>query len=116
MSLNWDCTKVRDKQEVLEGTEWLKANAIIFSTMAIDMGQITEKNVDEFYARYKGLEFAIKNTVAEGVTVTRADIARRVGLSTNVATRTRAQYLKRLGEMIMRDIDREVKQEREAAG
>lgn len=112
MSLNWDCTKVRDKQEVLDGTEWMKTNAIIFSTMAIDMGQITEKNVDEFYSRYKALEFVIGGTLAEGVTVTRADIARRVGLSTNVFTKTRAQYVKRVGEMILRDIERRAREEK----
>ena len=112
MSLNWDCTKVRDKQEVLEGEEWLKTNAIIFATMAIDMGQITEKNTGEFYSRYKALEFVIGGTLAEGVTVTRADIARRVGLSTNVATKTRAQYVKRVGEMVLRDVERKAREEK----
>lgn len=112
MSLNWDCTKVRDKQEVLEGEEWLKTNAIILATMAIDMGQITEKNTDEFYSRYKALEFVVGGTLAEGVTVTRADISRRVGLSTNVATKTRAQYVKRVGEMVLRDVERRAREEK----
>ena len=48
MSLNWDATKA----EHWEDLDWDKKESLIFATMAVDMGEITEKNYEEFFKRY----------------------------------------------------------------
>ena len=71
MSLNWDISKIADKDwawvPVTEAfgpdsmyakndpdSKYLnpKLEAIIWATMAVDMGEITEKNYEEFFQRY----------------------------------------------------------------
>jgi hypothetical protein len=67
---------------------------IYFVTLVTDLGEITESNFGEFYARVK---------VYEAITgddyITLADIKRRIGLETNVSNRTSAQFLKRMSEL-----------------
>lgn len=97
MSLNWDATKA----EHWEDLDWDKKESLIFATMAVDMGEITEKNYEEFFKRY------VMFCDATGQTryLTLADVKSAIGLHTNVSTSTPAAYKKRLYGIIERHAD-----------
>jgi hypothetical protein len=67
---------------------------IYFVTLVTDLGEITESNFGEFYARVKVYEAITGDNY-----ITLADIKRRIGLETNVSNRTSAQFLKRMSEL-----------------
>ena len=58
MSLNWDISKVDNWEEKKEQECGIWLNGLVWATMAIDMGEITEANIIEFYSR---LEFYDEN-------------------------------------------------------
>jgi len=48
MSLNWDTTGCKDSEKVREdGLEWTITECLIWYTMAVDLGEITEKIIEE---------------------------------------------------------------------
>ena len=67
---------------------------IYFVTLVTDLGEITESNFGEFYARVKVYEAITGDNL-----ITLADVKRRIGLQTNVSNRTSAQFLKRMSEL-----------------
>lgn len=67
---------------------------IYFLTLVTDLGEITNTNYGEFYARIKVYEAIVGEDL-----ITLADIKRRIGLETNVSNRTSAQFLKRMSEL-----------------
>lgn len=87
-------------------------NALIWGTMFVDMGQITEENVDEFYARtvlQEKLSGAyLTETDDEGNHkpryITYEDVRNHIGLRTNVSFVKRAQWLKRVTDYQFKDI------------
>ena len=87
MPLTWDIQKVENWEEVSEGDEWKKTEGIIWSTLLIHLGEITEKNYVEFYTRGT---FVHPNVFGE--TISLSDIKRRVGLHTNVSKKTQIQF------------------------
>lgn len=112
MSLDWNATKVKNWQELQDDPSEAVCNeTIIFTTMLIDMGQITEKNYKEFYARcslYEKLHGARRNRLSkdgqlEYIYFTLDEIKRRIGLSTNVTTKTYKTFLKNVSECAYRE-------------
>ena len=110
MGLNWDCTKIknfddwgwvkgRDGEEDLSPT----TDRLIWLTMAVDMGEITAKNADEFYIRTCLLDAHLQPGI--GGEITREDVHRHIGLKTNVLTETRKVFLRNR----MRHLEREMK-------
>lgn len=109
MSLNYDLTKIEDHVNVCydlvdEGNDTfdMKAvtQAIIFATIPIDMGEITEENYLEFWLRYK-LWAASYIGQPFGLGFTVEDIHDHIGLKVNVSTMTRHAWLtKRLSEFM----------------
>ena len=97
MSLNWSIEKVRDFKElyVCEETEQTECQLkpmterIIFLTMELDLGDITDKNIDEWMVR---LGMMKRCGWAPRTEITRADIERHIGLHTNVRSTTRAGF------------------------
>jgi len=93
MSLNWSIEKCADRDAITaEGLEWAKTESLIFFTMAAGLpSTITEDSAADWYARistYEALNGAFcYSEVVDGEPVwspfTPADIASRVGLSTN---------------------------------
>lgn len=110
MSLNWSIEDVKDWEEIKichnpEGSnddltreqlvESIITQAIVFRTMAVGIGHITEENADEFYVRSKMWERLNGSTVrlaGEDYSITLKDILRRVGLRTNASRFTDAQF------------------------
>ena len=59
MSLNWDITKVEDSKDLChndDGSLSVVTEALIFITIPIEIGEITEKNYEEFWARVRLVE------------------------------------------------------------
>ena len=101
MALTWNIENCPDFITLKAEGEWHKTEYIIFATMAIDMSEITEDNVTEFYARLKLLSSVYDGswyTVGVGwEDPTFLDVQRRIGLTTNAYSRnTFSQWLKRI--------------------
>jgi hypothetical protein len=50
MSLNWNIEKIHERL-IVDGKMDSVTEALIWATMAVDIGDITEKNWKEFYFR-----------------------------------------------------------------
>lgn len=93
MALTWDIRSIIDNEEIAPtGPDWDKTWLIIWTTIAVDMGEITASNWQEFYARVHLWE-TIQSFDA---VITPADVKRRIGLKCNVAYVPRKQWLNRV--------------------
>lgn len=129
MALNWDISRVKN-YEVLsihpkdreraaanpDGTyRWNPVTqALIWITLPIDIGQITEKNWREFYKRvyaYERLRGPFNREEIDGVVVdkyiTAQDVYDHIGLSTNVGYKKSSSWASRLFNMIDDDVNHE---------
>jgi hypothetical protein len=132
MSLNSDLTAIKNMDKLCyvpdpetpenERTEekgW-KMNpiteALIWITMAVDMGEITEKNVDEFYWRlrfqekFRNYKILIAKSIKDknagrGFNPTYKQIRAHIGLKTNAATATRAKFMVRMIRAMEQEMD-----------
>lgn len=108
MSLNWNIEKVRDYKKITPGpsSEGHVTEALIWATMAVGIGRITEANADEFYRRiaiYEEQRGAWMTKNGQPSPFTLEDIKRRIGLSTNVGTMNKTEFaakLKRLNKTV----------------
>lgn len=86
-------------------------NALIWGTMFVDMGQITEENYEEFFARtalQEKLSGAyLQESDGEGNHkpryITLKDVRDHIGLRTNVSFVKRPQWIKRVTDYAMKD-------------
>lgn len=114
MSLNWNIGDIENYKELHECTNpdapederLYKLNgitdALIWATMAVGMGKITESNYEAFYARLRFAEklngnMALKwdEETEEHVPLDVEDVKRHIGLSTNVSPETKAKFIKK---------------------
>lgn len=113
MSLDWSIGKCANWQELKEDAEWPTTNAIIWWCMGTDVGTLkSQGQCEEWLARYL---FACKLDNTEPK-ITLADLIRRIGLSTNVSTMTRSQWLKKAMTIAMRQADSEVRAQAKEMG
>jgi hypothetical protein len=114
MSLNWDATKCGERWEALPPE---KRESLIFATMFVDMGEITEANHKEFYKRYVQFNMACGYP---DLYLTLRDVRDAIGLSTNVSTTTPAAWkkflLKKLDEKASEKVRALEKEEEVANG
>jgi hypothetical protein len=96
MSLNWDLTRIADHESVCwvpeyEGSTYRTLNDItehlIWSTITVGMGEITDANWEEFFTRER-----MAWHVYGGIKVTPADVRAHIGLRTNVTPITTAKF------------------------
>lgn len=123
MSLNWNLENIEDHENVCfvwrkpqpsEGTvdpEYLNENgearymaplteALIFATISVKIGEITEENVAEFYARAKFIEnvygaytYKIEDGKKVDNELTPAEVQAHIGLRCNVIDEDRETFL-----------------------
>lgn len=97
MPLNWSIAKVQDWKELAEDDmQRVITDAIVWHTLGIDMGEITEANWPEVAARIRFNEKligAMCTHQGEEYYITPEDVKRRIGLSTNVITKGRGAWL-----------------------
>jgi hypothetical protein len=115
MSLNSDFNRCEAGTIVWDDQDQMMPvpNALVWLSMMIDMGSITEKTAPEFYARVHMYESVLgpmlkmvnddNKVVNRPITVN--DVKYYIGLVTNVPTKTRKFFLNKLGRMV---IDRAV--------
>ena len=103
MSLDWNLTKIENREEVCwekdeNGNDKLNpvTESLIWLTMGIGMGSITEENEFAFYSR-------IADTKRVEVPITPADIHQHIGLTTNVSKESDASFRKRIVENFTRE-------------
>jgi hypothetical protein len=128
MALHWNigkiknsetvCWEVADKDDVhrgrVKGEKYMKlvTEAITYATMAVDIGKITAKNVDEFFRRIQLYETAfggLRYNATGKQCFTREEVEAHIGLSTNVITITPKQYDARIKDMLFRDLQAKVR-------
>jgi hypothetical protein len=108
MSLNWDSSRCKAGDTPANEVEHGWRECLIWGSICIDIGQITDENVDEVLFRYRFME-----RIGESVTtqpMTKEAIQRWVGLRTNVANMTRAKWISKMTKRLGEDIEREIKQ------
>ena len=123
MSLNWNFTD-NNVFEALPKTDEERniTDCIVWGTMQTDLGEVTEKNIDEWILRATMLDkigFPLANKFVdgkhEGWVPTREDLTKRIGLTTNVSTTTRAKFRTRMAKLLEDESVRTVKfRERES--
>lgn len=96
MSLNWNATKCGDAWKALDPSV---QESLIFHTMFVDMGEITEANHQEFYERYVQWNMALGYGTSD-LYLSAGDVKAAIGLTTNVFTTTPAAYRKRLAKIM----------------
>ena len=120
MSLNYDLTRVRDREEVSEHKR-LKAvaDALIRSTISVGIGEITEKNADRFYGRLRLAELVYGAFLDENhgteenpdwrpVYISREEVRRFIGLRTNVfPMKPDSKFLEQLQLSLIEDAQKE---------
>lgn len=134
MSLNWDASKIAESvrigtrvdpysKEEYEGLSQI-TETFIWATMAVGIGNLTEAEAPEFYARirlYEAANGAFLREARKGEDgeplldadgnvlhwderlITEQDVRDHIGLSTNVSKETRAAWLKRFGGFSLDD-------------
>jgi len=101
MSLNFYYGNVADYEQLhSDERQWLITEHLIWHTLAVQMGSITQKNWKQFAVRYFAWH-SLHETPEKGI-VTVADIKRRIGLSTNAPNRTDTQFGKYLAEQMLK--------------
>lgn len=109
MALTYDYTQVKDSSEVMfDADDFMRADtqSIIFATMSVGMGHITNDNFFEFVTRLRVCE---KLRGWDEISTER--IRQHIGLSTNVPFESRTSWLKRWLDYEMDDIKRKVMNE-----
>ena len=101
MALTWDLTNIEGYETACYDANGLApvTYRLIWTTLQIGIGEITEENAAEFYARLRIAEGTL-DTLAV-IAIEPADIRRHVGLRTNVKTETRSKWVRRyvIGEL-----------------
>jgi hypothetical protein len=112
MSLNWNISNIKNYEEICfsvddDGEKYLSGitEALIFHTMAIGMGEITEQNVSEFYNRASLYAKFFGNPIRyydeqtekyETRRFTANEIKNHIGLSTNVSYESPTKWRNRI--------------------
>jgi hypothetical protein len=112
MALNYWFDNINDYENVVwiktgkkndDGSDEITMNpvthALIFATLSVGIGDITDKNIDEFVARFRIIEklqgpFIIED--GKGRPMEDHELAAHIGLRTNVSNETRAAWVRRI--------------------
>jgi hypothetical protein len=97
MALNWNIEKCQNFEELKTDKEWPVTDILIWATMIVSIGTITEKNYKEFYARLhlvEKLSGSLTSVNGKENYITLEQVKRRIGLQTNVSTIPRSTFLK----------------------
>jgi hypothetical protein len=112
MPLTWDLTRCADDQKLISEHEWGVTNTLILMTMSIGMGEITEANAAEVYARLRFLDklygppmYGKDSETGEvkHVSFTPEMVRDRIGMRCNVSFETQLSFMKRHLKWFMRE-------------
>lgn len=102
MSLDWSVADVANHKDIMDGRDWVATEMMIFATIPIGVNRITEENAEEVFRRLSIWEQTTgpmrsqrnEDDTYEDVYFTPEEVKRRIGLSTNASTRTKAEFKK----------------------
>ena len=121
MSLDWNIGQCENWEELKSDEEWPITDALIWATMSVDLGRITEKNVDEFFTRLRMVEkihgfllYKRDENKQQVSLLTYAAVRRRIGLNTNVVDRSKAYFNKRMVERLRDVASKQLSYQKEA--
>lgn len=126
MALHWDLSRIKDQETlcwwtatednisagVAKGEQGLKAvtEALIWHTMGLGLGRITEQNVEEFWLRLQLYEklhgYTVYDAKAKPRPLTWEEVTAHIGLRTNASTLTRGTWVRKLTNDFMREAER----------
>ena len=109
MPLTWSTTNVANRQEVdtdpYDDKQWHPVCfGIVMLSMNCGYNAITEKNWEEVAQRiavWQHIFGAYLSKDSERVYITRLDVQRYIGLTTNASTMTKTQFNKRVAQWVM---------------
>lgn len=120
MSLNWNFSRIDNHESVCfeaDGTMRTQTYMLVMATMALDIGDITTKNADEFWRRLNLWQHSIEHFMStkEGpVYFTKGDVYQHVGLRTNVSNVSATQWNRRFKDKLFQHaVERAREAERE---
>lgn len=129
MALHWDLTAIEahktlcwiNVREGEDGKEVADINpvtdALIWSTMAVGMGKITDENYEEFYRRTRALASIhgpmLRNSDG-GNAIALADVRDHIGLKCNVSYQHDLEFQMGLGRRVSEDAGRALAEARKA--
>lgn len=111
MSLDWN-TERCDPPLPKDDDDKALRTTLIWGSMAVDLGSITENNIDEWMFRLYFQERVGMDYISLGemtIEEVRAGLVRWTGLATNVQTRTRKQWLAKELSFLEQRVEREVR-------
>lgn len=127
MALHWNLEKCENLEEIKSEKEWGTTNNLIWMTMAVGLGEISEQNWKEFLFRIRVLEridgaFLYINHPTtdppesgkirrEALYYTVEMVKKRIGLYTNVSNETRATWIKRRTTEMFEKMEKEIEEE-----
>jgi hypothetical protein len=101
MSLNWNTGNCKYDRE--SKSQQTNAERLIWETLAVDLGSITEQNLDEWVFRMAVLKILRNRTNDNFGPVTIEFLRPYVGLLTNVSNTSRAKFMNKCKDMLQRE-------------
>jgi hypothetical protein len=114
MALSYDFTKVENVEELHESEDERGiSHSLIWATMSVGIGDLSEENLEEFYIRLKWLERdgAFMTSKEGPLFFTLQMLRNRLGLHTNAGWETRSAWVKRQSKYMLDKVQRDVKKE-----
>lgn len=106
MSLDWDCSKCPAGSMPANAEEHGARECLIWGSISIDIGRITEENASEVLFRYRFLERIDQSITTQPMTM--EAIQRWIGLRTNVVTLDRKAWLEKVAKIVKTNLARDV--------
>ena len=121
MPLSWDISEVNDHDELLEGREKAVTETLIFFSMVIESGGITEQNAPDWCAvlgLYQALYGPLltekhDDGLIDHSDITAADVWRRVGMRTNAGSLDGVSQIRKHGKRLAGDFMARIRHEQE---
>ena len=99
MALTWELGEIvnwKDACRNEDGTLSGITDCLIWATLMVDMGHITQSNAKAFFRRLHAWETAVGPIRSDGQRISFNDVVRHIGLRTNVTQRTEADFRKKI--------------------
>lgn len=117
MALTWDLGKIKNYEEICfstdeDGNEKMtpQTEAMIWLTMSVGIGKITESNASQFYSRVRFYEtmfgsflISFDENGKKHHPITPEDVVNHIGLHTNVSLESDASFKTRMFKNFMHD-------------
>jgi len=120
MSLNFRFEKIKNWETVTKDGDRMSVvtESLIWSTMGVGLGKITEENVDEWMIRLAFLDKLMGPMMVrdgEPRPFTREELVAHIGLYTNVTNEVRTRWAKRVMENYFKEEEYRMKRAMEQA-